>query len=72
MYSPLYLQHAAQSRHVNICRWGGGEKEKGKKAWRKEIREGEKQLGDTYSSFNFLMWELRKLYSIMPKVPLHS
>lgn len=29
-------------------------------------------LGDFFFSCNFLMWELRKLHSIIPKVPLHS
>lgn len=42
------------------------------------MREGEKKensffaFGDFFFSFNFLMWGLRKLNSIIPKVPLHS
>lgn len=54
-------------------------REEGKSKGRKGGNEGREketesllEIGDFFFSFHFLKWELRKLHSIMPKVPLHA
>lgn len=79
LYSPLYPKQVTQSRHLHVSYRSKERRRTVKgKGQRKAMREGKKKqncyltYGDSFSlSFNFPMWGLRKLHSVMPQVLLH-